>query len=220
MVWNYITDAASWGKNQALTTFGNIKDSSIQTYDIARGNDDEFNDISRRQLIESTGALFAGLQGAKKIDDGAEYALENSPVGFRSPIVKKDGDLDSANQELEPTDDSPNSDGSDSVNDGGQNYSEEICSAHSKLEEDIQDDIESFLESMHEDDEVNLEDMEVTGDYEIKPPGFDPLSITGEEGGEGEFGATQEYADTLRNAYTSEEEEFYDGLNKILEGNC
>jgi hypothetical protein len=67
---------------------------------------------------------------------------------------------------------------------------------------------------------VNLEDMEVTGDYEIKPPGFDPLSITGEEGGEGEFGATQEYADTLRNAYTSEEEEFYDGLNKILEGNC
>ena len=211
MVWSYVVDAKNFAVSQVSTTLGNIKDSTQQTYDVARG-DDEFNDISRRQVLESTGALFLGYETAKEVPDAASDVAEESPVGFRWPFTLKDGSGLS----------DQSSDDADSANGGKDlDYSQEMCEVHAELDDDVQRDIEDYLSLVSDVEDTSIEEIEVEG--ETMYPRSERIAsarITGTQGNQDQFGATTEYAEILEDSYNEDTEEFYDGLNSILEGEC
>ena len=122
MVWNYIKAGASWTGGQIKTTLDNVADSTTQTYDIATGADDSYDNVSRRQVLESTGALLLGYETAKEVPEVAEehdpeLKWQIGPVGDAGGYQGDDAQNDDSGKNNANNSQDGNSSGSGSKDD-------------------------------------------------------------------------------------------------------
>lgn len=228
---------------------GDIRSTITKTYDVARNDNDRDFNMSRRKFIQLAGAAtLGGVVDQTEDGDLDSYDTAANVGGSAASQVPdlewKLGPFGDSDDSSSPDDsnsqngaaDSNTPEPQDTVDDSSTpeysetstpvsgdsnnlNYSQEICNVHAELEEDIQTDIENYLSIV--DETAGLESLSVSGKYiDSSSERFATTEITGTQGGQDQLGATEEYAETLGEAYNNEEEEFYEALNNILEGEC
>lgn len=213
----------SWIAGQIGKTARNIGDATRQTGRKVAYDDDI--DVSRRQFVESGGAAVLTSMGiADALDDEDNV------------FTRTDGALESAYQELvvdpiaseleeqgqlESERDSGGVAGGDASNGSDQtptDYSARICETYLDLDSGVQNNVYNHLVDL--DRQGELSSIRVDSDYNLRSDSerIDDVSLTGD--GQNTLGMPLGYAETWKEAYREDEDEFGDGVEQILDGEC